>query len=88
MAKYRTEKSGDSVTIWSDVDGIGLQFTEGALCQRDLSSIVATETATKKILSTTRGAKRLLKVQAQLIEYASKHYPIEFLSNTNNTFQL
>lgn len=78
MAKYRTEKSGDSVTIWSDADGIGLQFTEGALCQRDLSSIVATETATKRILSSPRGAKRLLKVQALLIDFASKHYPIEF----------
>lgn len=78
MEKYRIEKSGDSVTIWSDVDGIGLQFTEGALCQRDLSSIVTTETATKRILSSPRGAKRLLKVQALLIDFASKHYPIEF----------
>ena len=78
MEKYRIEKSGDSVTIWSDVDGIGLQFTEGALCQRDLSTIVATETTTKRILRSPRGAERLLKVQTKLIEYASKHYPIEF----------
>lgn len=72
--KYRVEKDGSKVTIWSDADGIGLQFTAGDSLQRYTSSLVLKGYS----LSTEAAVKHLNEVQEQLTEYAATLYPKEF----------
>ena len=79
--KYKTERSGDYVTIWSVKDGIGLQFIVGAMCQRDLASIVTKEGVANKLLRSARAFSKLEKVKGELIKYAASLYPIEFLKD-------
>lgn len=72
--KYRVEKDGSKVTIWSDADGIGLQFTAGDSLQRYTSSLVLKGYS----LSTEAAVRHLNEVQEQLTEYAATLYPKEF----------
>ena len=73
--RYRIEKDGDTITIWDDTEGIGLQFKEGETLQRYNGSIVMKDPS---ILETESGVEHVKIISRLLNEYAAELYPFEF----------
>ena len=73
--RYRIEKDGDTITIWDDSEGIGLQFKEGETLQRYNSSLVLNDFS---ILETESGIEHVKAISRLLNEYAAELYPLEF----------
>lgn len=72
---YRTETNGDTITLWNDDEGIGLQFKKGERLQRYQSSLIVKDPS---LMETGGGIVHLNEVGAALTLYAIENYPEEF----------
>jgi len=70
MAQYRTEQDGNKITVWDDMVGVGLRFTQGDTLQRYTSELITT--------GETTDVATLSDISNALTDYAAQLFPYEF----------